>query len=473
MKNKDSLETGFVAWALTGDALALFGAFMLAVWLRFDSNLFAVRFGRIPDLYEAYARGGLVFALIGLWICARLGLYRRPQRGRFESKIPRLARACGLTTLASAVLAFAVRNYVMEFSTGVLALSLPTGVFCLLAQRYVLFRIELHCARHSRAINRVLILGTGEVAARLRRGLIEDRKLRTEVVGFLRCERDEPRHESLDPQWLLGTLDDLEAVVANPPKINQIILAGTPLGHARIVEIILLCERHLVQFNMVPDLFQVLTGSMNVQSVDDIPLLGVAEWPLDRAWNRFLKRTEDLLVAAVGLLATLPIMAAAAYCIRRSSPGSVLYRQERCGKDGRVFTLYKLRTMVADAESRSGPVWAARDDARRTPVGAFLRRCNLDELPQFWNVLTGDMSVVGPRPERPHFVEKFKSDVGRYMWRHVSKPGITGWAQVNGLRGDTDIEERIKYDLYYLEHWSLSFDLKILLKTFFARENAY
>jgi len=171
MKNKDSLETGFVAWALTGDALALFGAFMLAVWLRFDSNLFAVRFGRIPDLYEAYARGGLVFALIGLWICARLGLYRRPQRGRFESKIPRLARACGLTTLASAVLAFAVRNYVMEFSTGVLALSLPTGVFCLLAQRYVLFRIELHCARHSRAINRVLILGTGEVAARLRRGL--------------------------------------------------------------------------------------------------------------------------------------------------------------------------------------------------------------------------------------------------------------------------------------------------------------
>jgi len=224
---------------------------------------------------------------------------------------------------------------------------------------------------------------------------------------------------------------------------------------------------------MVPDLFQVLTGSMNVQSVDDIPLLGVAEWPLDRAWNRFLKRTEDLLVAAVGLLATLPIMAAAAYCIRRSSPGSVLYRQERCGKDGRVFTLYKLRTMVADAESRSGPVWAARDDARRTPVGAFLRRCNLDELPQFWNVLTGDMSVVGPRPERPHFVEKFKSDVGRYMWRHVSKPGITGWAQVNGLRGDTDIEERIKYDLYYLEHWSLSFDLKILLKTFFARENAY
>jgi lipopolysaccharide/colanic/teichoic acid biosynthesis glycosyltransferase len=147
--------------------------------------------------------------------------------------------------------------------------------------------------------------------------------------------------------------------------------------------------------------------------------------------------------------------------------------QERCGRQGRIFKLYKLRTMRVDAEKETGPVFTAAADTRRTRVGGFLRKYNLDELPQLWNVLKGDMSLVGPRPERPHFVEKFKEDISRYMWRHVSKPGLTGWAQVNGLRGDTSIEERIKYDLDYLENWSLSFDFKVLARTLFAYENAY
>ena len=170
---------------------------------------------------------------------------------------------------------------------------------------------------------------------------------------------------------------------------------------------------------------------------------------------------------------TAPIIAIAGVCIKRTSPGPVFYRQERCGETGRPFTIYKLRTMHVDAERQTGPVWAVADDPRRTAVGAYLRRHNLDELPQLWNVLKGDMSLVGPRPERPHFVEQFKEDIGRYMWRHVSKPGMTGWAQVNGLRGHTSIEERIKYDLYYLENWSLAFDVKILLRTVFAGKNAY
>ena len=175
----------------------------------------------------------------------------------------------------------------------------------------------------------------------------------------------------------------------------------------------------------------------------------------------------------MGLLLSAPVIAAAAVAIKRSSPGPVFYRQERCGENGRSFFLVKLRTMRMDAEAETGPVWTTEDDPRRTRVGAVLRRYNLDELPQFWNVLKGEMSLVGPRPERPHFVDIFKEDVSRYMWRHVAKPGITGWAQVNGLRGNTDIRERITFDLYYLEHWSLAFDFKILARTFFARRNAY
>ena len=471
MKRKDALEVMFAGWALLCDGLALAGAFMLATWIRFDSGIFPLPFDRPEPLYAPYAPAALAFALVGAWVFARLGLYARPQRGRFESKIPRIVRACGWSTLSSAVLAFAVRNFLMEISTGTLALAFPAAVVCILAERYTLFRLELHYARHSLAINKVLILGTGEVAARLQRGLTDDRKLRTEVVGFLSAV-GEPR-PAIAKDLALGTVDELAAILDRTPGINQVILAGAALNHQRIVDIILLCEQRMIQFNMVPDLFQVMTGSMDMQSIDDIPLLGVAEWPLDRFWNRCLKRAEDIAVAGVGLLLSAPIMTIAALCIRKSSPGPIFYRQERCGENGRVFTLYKLRTMVVDAEKQTGPVWAAPDDARRTRIGALLRACNLDELPQFWNVLKGDMSAVGPRPERPHFVEKFKSDVGRYMWRHVSKPGMTGWAQVNGLRGDTSIEERIKYDLYYLEHWSLAFDFKILLKTFAARTNAY
>jgi exopolysaccharide biosynthesis polyprenyl glycosylphosphotransferase len=212
---------------------------------------------------------------------------------------------------------------------------------------------------------------------------------------------------------------------------------------------------------------------MDMQSLNDIPLLGIGKWPLDLFWNRVLKRAEDIIVSAVGLVVSSPVIAVAAIFIKKSSPGPVFYKQERCGEDNKAFNLYKLRTMPVEAEKETGPVWTVEDDPRCTSACSFLRRHNLDELPQLWNVLTGDMSIVGPRPERPHFVEKFKANVGRYMLRHVSKPGMTGWAQVNGLRGNTSIEERIKYDLYYLENWSLAFDLKIMLRTFFAKENAY
>ncbi len=473
MRRKDHLSAICVVTAVATDIATFFGAFLLATWIRFDSGLLAVPFGREPRLYAEYGRAAVVFALLLTWIFARLHLYARPQPGRFEDKIPRLVRACGLGTLVAIVLAFAVRNYYREFSAGVLALSFPTVLFCVLVERYLLFRLELHYARHSPPIHKVLLIGVGDVAARLRRGLTRDRKLRTEVVGFLRSHAGEPVHDSIPPSAALGSVDDLKDVVRRDPQITQVVLTGSFLDHARIVEIILFCERNLVHFSMVPDLFQTLTGSMNVQSVDEIPLLGIGDWPLDQFWNRLLKRAQDVALGWIGLIGSAPIIAVAALAIKRSSPGPVFFRQERCGENGRVFTLYKLRTMPVDAEAETGPVWAAPNDTRRTRVGAWLREWNLDELPQFWNVLKGDMSVVGPRPERPHFVEKFKSDIGRYMWRHVSKPGMTGWAQVNGLRGDTGIEERVKYDLFYLEHWSLSLDFKILVKTLLTRENAY
>ena len=470
MRRKDALDAWAVVLAVLGDALAVYGGFLAAVRLRFDTGWFPLTFGRPSDVYGLYPKGAVFATLIFLAVYRALGLYTRPQTGSFAGRIPRLARATFSGLLLTVVLAFAVKNN-WDFSRLVIGLAAPCVLFFVLLERYLLFRLEWNLARHSPAKHGVLIVGTDAVAARLRRSFQGEPMLRLTVAGFLQTGQEAPDPD-IEPQKILGTLDDFAAVLAQHP-IRKVVLTDSSLPHARVVELLVLCEQNLIAFNMVPDLFHILTGSMDVQSIDDIPLLGVCGWPLDRVTNRIAKRVEDIVGAVVGLLLFALPVAISVALIKLTSPGPVFYVQERCGRDGRSFRLYKLRTMRTDAENASGPVFTVRDDPRVTPVGAFLRRFNLDETPQFWNVLRGEMSLVGPRPERPHFVEKFRAGIERYMRRHLSKPGLTGWAQVNGLRGNTSIEERIKYDLYYLENWSLAFDFKILLRTVFARENAY
>jgi len=456
--------------AVVVDAAAIFGGFMLATWIRFGTNLIPLRYEPPADLYPTYATGAAVTTILFLFVFQYAGLLVRPQMGSFVNKIPRIVKSVATGVILTMVLAFSVQNEA-DFARLVIGLSFLTICVLVLLERWILFRIEWNLARHSRKTNRVLILGTDSVAAHIKRALRKEPMLRSEVIAFLRTDLSEPDPD-IAPELIKGTIEELESFVADN-EVDQIILASSRLGHKRMVELILLCERNLIVFNLVPDLFRIMTSSMDVQSLDDIPLLGTSKWPLDLFWYRLVKRIEDVCGSTLGLVLSAPVIFFAAALIKRSSPGPVFFKQERCGEKGAPFTLYKLRTMKIDAEAETGPVFTAEDDPRTTTVGAFLRRHNLDELPQFWNVFRGDMSLVGPRPERPHFVEQFKEDIGRYMWRHVSKPGMTGWAQVNGLRGNTSIEERIKYDLYYLENWSLAFDMKILLKTLFARENAY
>ena len=462
----DALASGL---AVLADTVAIIAGFLAATWIRFDADLFAVD-SRPPDLYFMYGLGAVVATIIFLFIFRSLGLFVRPQIGRFPNVIPRLIRAIGLGLLLATALAFAAQT-TPPFSRLTMAFSFVTIAFLVILERYLLFRLEIHMARKGSRQNRVLIVGTDAVAAHLKRSLEHEPRLRSKVVGFVHGNSPDA-DPSIAPDAVKGSLRDLDAIL-DAHAIDQLIVTDSHLGHQRVVEIILACEQNLITFNMVPDMFRIMTGSMDMQVVDDIPLLGISRWPLDFFWNRTLKRMEDVAGSLFGLLISGPVILIAALLVKRSSPGPAFYRQERCGESGKPFTIFKIRTMHTDAEQASGPVWAAADDPRRTRVGAFLRHHNLDELPQLWNVLKGEMSLVGPRPERPHFVEKFKDDIDRYMWRHVSKPGMTGWAQVNGLRGNTSIEERIKYDLYYLENWSLSFDFKILLRTLAANRNAY
>lgn len=471
MRERDASDVFWSLVAVVMDGLTLFGAFLLATWLRFNTSLVPLRNAPGKGFYGDYLFFSAVATLAGLLVLRNQGLFVRPQTGTFVNKVPRLIKSSAVTLLLSVVLAFGLQNEI-NVSRGVILWAAAIVPGLLLLQRLLLFRIEWNLARHSRERNRVLIIGTGSVAVRLKRTFRKEHMLRARVVGLLRSDADEALDPEIPPSEVIGTAADLERVLEQE-HVDQVILTTSGLGTEQMLDLMLQCERNLVTFNMVPDLFHLMTTSMDVQSLDDIPLLGISAWPLDFFWNRMFKRIEDLLGGAVGLILSAPIIAAAAAVIRATSPGPVFYRQERCGENGRTFNLYKLRTMQVDAEKDTGPVFTSVEDGRRTRVGAFLRRHNLDELPQFWNVLKGEMSLVGPRPERPHFVEQFKTGVARYMWRHVSKPGLTGWAQINGLRGDTSISERVKYDLYYLENWSLSFDFKILVKTLFARENAY
>lgn len=468
--------------AVLCDAFAVFGGVMTATWLRFGTRFIHVLHDRIPlvrvhfPLIEApaprsvYTTGALLATLLFLWIFKALDLYARPQTGTFGDKIPRLCKGIALGILVTMAIGFILKNRA-PVSTPVVLLSGFTVTFFVLLQRYALFRWELWHARRTDATNRVLVVGTDSLGLNLMRALDSEPRLHARTIGFVETTPP-PAGSAIPDSMKIGTMTDLPALL-QADTADQLVLADNGLSHRETLDLILLCERNLVSFSLIPDIFRILTSGMDIQFVSGIPLLGMRAWPLDSAGNRILKRGIDLVGSLAGLVLAAPLIGTLACLIKRSSPGPVFFRQERCGRSGATFTLYKLRTMRVEAEAETGPVWTVKNDPRTTRIGTLLRRTNLDELPQLWNVLRGEMSLVGPRPERPHFVQQFKEDISRYMWRHVSKPGMTGWAQVNGLRGNTSIQERIKHDLFYLENWSVTFDLKILLRTLFARKNAY
>jgi exopolysaccharide biosynthesis polyprenyl glycosylphosphotransferase len=244
------------------------------------------------------------------------------------------------------------------------------------------------------------------------------------------------------------------------------------VDRASLVELADICGREFIDFKLVPSCFQILISGLELQSIKGLPVLGIGKLPLHHAFNNAAKRMLDIIGGIAGLVLSAPVMAVFVVLVYLESPGAVLYRQRRIGIDGRPFYILKIRSMKLDAESAGKPGWTVQDDPRRLRIGAFMRKWNIDELPQFWNVVTGDMSLVGPRPERPELIEDFKEEIPHYNVRHSIKPGLTGWAQVNGLRGDTCLRERVKFDLDYIEHWNFLLDLKIMALTLMTRKGA-
>jgi Undecaprenyl-phosphate glucose phosphotransferase len=313
-------------------------------------------------------------------------------------------------------------------------------------------------------LKRILIAGAGDLGRMVADRVLQHRELGYQVIGFVddRAGGDHLGYRGLP---LLGTLTEV-GEIAQRERIDHLYVALPLEEHSKLLDLIEITSREVIDVKVVPDLLQFIALRARLEDLDGLPIINVNDVPL-HGFNSWVKRAIDVAVSAVALLLLAVPLAIIAAVVRLTSPGAVFYRQERMGLDGRAFNVYKFRSMYEGAEDGTGPVWARDDDPRATAVGRWLRRFDLDELPQFWNVLKGDMSIVGPRPERPYFVEQFKHRIPQYMLRHKVKSGITGWAQVNGWRGNTSLEKRIEYDLYYIENWSVTLDLKIMWLTLF------
>jgi Undecaprenyl-phosphate glucose phosphotransferase len=303
--------------------------------------------------------------------------------------------------------------------------------------------------------------------------ILEHRELGYQIIGFVddRAAGDHLGYRGLP---LLGTISEAPEIAARE-AVDHLYVALPPEQHVQMLELIDSTSRECVDVKVVPDLLQVIALRARLEDLDGVPVININDVPL-QGFNSVVKRAIDIVISSAAItLLTIPVLIIAAL-VKLTSRGPVFYRQERMGLDGHPFIIYKFRSMFHDAEADTGPVFATHNDPRRTSLGKLLRQSNIDELPQLWNVLRGEMSIVGPRPERPNFVKEFKDKIPQYMLRHKVKAGITGWAQVNGWRGNTSIEKRIEYDLYYIENWSVRLDLKIMWLTLlrgFFHKHAY
>jgi Undecaprenyl-phosphate glucose phosphotransferase len=292
--------------------------------------------------------------------------------------------------------------------------------------------------------------------------ILQHREFGYQAIGFIddRAGGDHIGYRGLP---LLGSLAEV-ADIAQRERIDHLYVALPIEEHSKLLDLMDVASRECIDVKVVPDLLQFIALRARLEDLDGLPIININDVPL-QGLNAWVKRSIDVVLSSIALTVLAIPYAIIAALVKWSSPGPIFYAQERMGLDGRAFTVYKFRSMHQDAEDTTGPVWSPDNDPRTTAVGHWLRRLDLDELPQFWNVLRGDMSIVGPRPERPFFVDQFKHRIPQYMLRHKVKAGITGWAQVNGWRGNTSLEKRIEYDLYYIENWSVTLDLKIMWLT--------
>ncbi|MCU0275989.1 MAG: undecaprenyl-phosphate glucose phosphotransferase [Acidobacteria bacterium] len=450
-KGREQLSRLFVG----SDALAIAGAFFISFWLRFHSGL--LRIPRGVPRFSTYLVVIPFLLFIHMVYFSYQGFYRFKLRRNRLDDLFLVMLNCAASAFTVLLLFSYFKSYRFigfEVSHVFLAVYAPVAVLAIFLCRALMFRAFRHLALKRNGVSRVLIAGQGDLATMTAANLARYGHFGLEVSGFLATAPGE---------GVLGGYEELETVVKKH-GITDLFVAMPLSEYPAIMRLIESGNNLLVDIHLVPDILQLASLKAGLEHIEGLPVINLGDIPL-QGWSALSKRLFDLLVACLGLVLLLPFGALVALLLRLDSRGPVFYRQERLGLDGRLFRMIKFRTMVRDAEKRTGAIWSPQNDPRVTRVGRVLRKLSIDELPQLLNVLIGDMSLVGPRPERPELVERFKESIPRYMLRHRVKAGMTGWAQVHGLRGNTPLDKRIEFDIFYIQNWTFRLDLEIIFRT--------
>lgn len=452
---------------LLGDAIAISAAWFVFYYLRFELQLFGENQTVAPALVIL---PGLVITVYWLAMFAFFGLYKRLY---LASRFDEILRVAKISIIGILVFFFLLFTDDLNWNPQNIAQAKNlTLVYWLLifgfvsVNRLVVRTIQKIAVSRGYGLHKAVIIGIGETAKEVYADIMRHKTTGLDVAGFIDAS-SKTREEDIkiDPNLLLGKVEHLNQII-EAHKIEDVIVAVEPANRDKLILILDLIDKPSISVKLIPDFYQIISGMNKTNQIFGLPLIEVMPDPMP-AWEKSMKRLMDVVLSVAILVVSAPVMFIVALIIRLTDPGPVIFAQERIGLFGRPFVMYKFRSMYVNAESKTGPTWATENDPRITPVGYWLRKLRLDELPQLWNVLKGDMSLVGPRPEREHFVKQFKAQIPLYARRLRVRPGITGWAQVKWKYDETfdDVKEKTKYDLFYVENISLKMDIKILINT--------
>lgn len=423
----------------------IIGATYFFSWyLRFKSGLFVQDAGVLPAKTYFSALFLIIPGYLLLYSIFQLYMPRRVKSYRKE--LMDIIRANGIGFMIFILVLYFIKQE--HFSRQMLCIFFFINISLEFASRYLIRTILWKMRKQGLNQKHILMIGESQMAEQYMDRLRENPKWGYQVFAHLKDE------------------EKLERILEGN-ELDEVVIALRAEDYGKLERIVDVCEKAGVHTKMIPDFGNVISTRPYIEDVQGIPVIHVRRVPLNIMRNRAAKRAVDLIGATVAIILFSPVMLLTALVVAFTEEGSVIYRQERVGLHNQVFYMYKFRSMIMQDEEEEKTEWSTRNDPRITPVGKLIRRTSIDELPQLFNVLKGEMSLVGPRPERPQFVQKFRDEIPRYMVKHQVRPGMTGWAQINGYRGDTSIEKRIEYDLYYIENWTMVFDMKILILTIF------
>ncbi|MEX2604293.1 MAG: sugar transferase [Gracilimonas sp.] len=439
---------------------------ILASWFVFHSFYPNTMNLLIQDFDLNFISGGLLISIYWLMIFVVMGSYKKLY---LVSRLDEFIKVLKASLLGALILFFIINinGNISISDQRLIIITYWATIFILLAlNRFIVRTIQRYYAQQGKGLHRTVIVGTGHTAKVAYDDLNRNKTLGMQVLGFIQVNGKAPDPDSgIDEEDVIGNLDQIKEILEDR-QVQDILVALEPDRRQDLVDVISKVDSPDVSLKLLPDFYQLVSGLSKTNQIFGMPLVEISPEPMP-LWEKTIKRMLDLFVSSLVLLLTFPFLLMIGLAVRLTSPGPAIYRQKRVGRRGKLFTIYKFRTMLNDAERHSGPTWATKDDPRVTKLGYWLRKLRIDEVPQLLNVLKGDMSLVGPRPERPHFVEQFSEQIPLYTRRLRVRPGITGWAQVK-WKYDTsldDVKEKTKFDLFYIENASLRMDAKILINT--------